>query len=103
MRGVVKFLLTLILGVALIWLGFWWYAESRLQSGFTDWTSRQTAQGWKISYASVQLGTSLLAAAVTINNLTLILPPGPSGGSASIALPAVTLRIHALNPLVFHT
>ena len=103
MRGIVKFLLTLILGVALIWLGFWWYAESRLQSAFTDWTRDRTAQGWKISYDSIQRGTSLLDAAVTINNLNLVLPPGPAGASAAIALPAVTLRIHALNPLVFHT
>jgi hypothetical protein len=103
MRGVVKFLLTLVLGVALIWLGFWWYAESRLQSGFTNWANNQTAQGWKISYDSIQRGTSMLDAAVTINNLNLVLPPGPEGGNATIALPAVTLRIHALNPLVFHT
>jgi len=103
MRGVLKFLATLVIGIALIWLGFWFYAESRLQSGFTGWAEQQAAQGWKISYDSIHRGTSILDAAITINNLVLDLPPGPEGEQASIALPAITLRIHALNPLVFHT
>lgn len=103
MRGIVKFLATLIVGIALIWLGFWWYAESRLQSGFTDWADRQAVSGWKISYSSIQRGTSPLNAAITITSLTLDLPPGPAGETAAISLPTVTLRIDALNPLVFHT
>ena len=97
MRGVVKFLLTLILGVALIWLGFWWYAESRLQSAFTDWTRDRTAQGWKISYDSIQRGTSLLDAAVTINNLNLVLPPGPANAAV---FSRITFDNVVLSPLI---
>ena len=103
MRGIIKFLLTLILGIALIWLGFWWYAESRLQKGFTDWADNQAAHGWKISYDSVHRGTSILDAALTIDNLSMTAPPGPAGTQPSLALPRVTLRIAALDPLVFHT
>lgn len=103
MRGVIKFLLTFIIGIALIWLGFWWYAESRLQSGFTAWADQQATRGWKISYDSIHRGSSIFDAAVTINNLSLTLPPGTAGGQTSIGLPSLSLRIHALNPLVFHT
>jgi hypothetical protein len=103
MAGAAKFLATLIIGIALIWLGFWWYAQSRLQSGFTDWAEKQATNGVKISYDSIHRGTSILDAAITIDNLTLTLPPAPDGTAAAISLPAVTLRIHALDPLVFHT
>ncbi len=102
MRGVIKFLLTLIVGIGLIWLGFWWYAEGRLQTGFADWAEKQATQGVKISYDSIHRGTSVLDAAVTVDNLTLTLPPAQNGAQATISLPTVTLRIHALNPLVFH-
>jgi hypothetical protein len=103
MRGVIKFLLTFVIGIALIWLGFWWYAESRLQSGFTAWADQQATRGWKISYDSIHRGSSIFDAAVTINNLSLTLPPDTTGGQISIGLPSLSLRIHALNQLVFHT
>jgi hypothetical protein len=102
MRGVMRFLSTLIIGVALIWLGFWWVAQARLQSGFTAWAETQATNGWKISYDSIHRGSSLLHAAVTVNNLVLTPPPPQNGLTSSFTLPAVTLRIDALNPLVFH-
>jgi hypothetical protein len=103
MRGVIKFLLSLVVGIAIIWIGFWWYAEHRLQSGFAAWTQQQAADGWKVSYDSLQRGTSPMNAELTINRLSLTPPPGPNGEVITIALPSVGLRIAALNPLVFHT
>lgn len=103
MRGVIKFLVSLIIGIAIIWIGFWWYAEHRLQSGFAAWAEQRADDGWKVSYDSLQRGTSPMNAELTIDHLTLSPPPGPNGELISIALPSVALRIAALNPLVFHT
>ncbi len=103
MRGVIRFLLSLIIGIAILWIGFWWYAEHRLQSGFAAWAEQQAADGWKVSYDSVQRGTSPMNAELTINRLSLTPPPGPNGEVITIALPSVGLRIAALDPLVFHT
>jgi hypothetical protein len=103
MRGVVKFLFSLSIGIAIIWIGFWWYAEHRLQSGFQAWAEKQAALGWKISFDSIQRGASPMNAVATVDHLTLTLPPGPNGETVTIALPAVALRIAALDPLVFHT
>jgi hypothetical protein len=103
MRGVIRFLLSLIVGIAIIWIGFWWYAEHRLQSGFAAWAEQQAADGWKISTAAVQRGTSPMNAELTINRLSMTAPPGPNGEVVTIALPSVALRIAAFDPLVFHT
>ncbi len=103
MRGVLKFLLSLMIGIAIIWIGFWWYAQARLQSGFQAWAEQQAADGWKVSYDSMRRGTSPGNAELTINHLVLTPPPGPAGQTIAISLPSVVLRIAALNPLVFHT
>jgi hypothetical protein len=103
MRGVLKFLLSLILGIAIIWIGFWWYAQVRLQQGFEAWAERQASNGLKVSYVSARRGTSPLNALLTIDQLTLVTPPGPDGEMIRVALPSLALRIAALNPLVFHT
>jgi hypothetical protein len=103
MRGVIRFVFSLIIGIAIIWIGFWWYAEHRLQSGFAAWAEQQAADGWKVSYDSLQRGTSPMNAELTINRLSLTPPPGPNGEVVTVSLPSVGLRIAALNPLVFHT
>jgi hypothetical protein len=102
MRGVIKFLLSLIVVLALAWLGLWWYAQGRLQKGFEAWADTQATTGWKISYDSIQRGTSPLHAVVNITNLTLT-PPAAGGATGAITLPTFALRIDAANPLVFHS
>ena len=102
MRGVLKFLLTLVFGLALIWIGFWWYAQARLQAGFTAWAERQASDGGQVSYDALHRGTSIMAAAVTLDNFSMTLPRGLEGGEVLLSLPTLTLRIDALNPLVFH-
>lgn len=103
MRGVIKFILSLIVVAAIAWVGLWWYAQGRLQSGFETWADTQATSGWKISYDSIKRGTSPLQALVTITNLTFTPPPGPSGETGSITLPSFALRIDAASPLVFHS
>jgi hypothetical protein len=103
MRAIVKFLLSLIVVLALVWLGLWWYAQGRLQAGFEGWAEQQATNGIKISYSSIQRGTSPLQALVTIQNMVMTLPPAANGDTGTITLPSLALRIDAATPAVFHT
>jgi hypothetical protein len=103
MRVILKFLLSLIAVLALVWLGLWWYAQGRLQAGFEGWAEQQATNGVKISYSSIQRGTSPLQALVTIQNMVMTLPPAANGDAATITLPSLALRIDAATPAVFHT
>ena len=102
MRGVLKFLLTLVFGLALIWIGFWWYAQAQLQTGFTAWAERQASEGAQVSYDALHRGTSIMAAAITLDNFSMTLPRALEGKPIVLSMPSLTLRIDALNPLVFH-
>lgn len=103
MRGVVKFLFSVIIVVAAAWLGLWWYAQGRLQSGFEGWAEQQAVNGINITYSGIERGTSPTQALVTIHNLVMTLPPAANGDSGSITLPSLALRIDAASPTVFHT
>jgi hypothetical protein len=102
MRGVIKFLLSLILVCLLAWIGVWWYAQGRIQSAFTNWADQQATHGVTIAYSSLTRGTSPLRALVTINGLTITFPPTTSGTVPVVSLPSVGLRIEAVNPTVFN-
>jgi len=102
MRAVIKFLLGLILVLAIAWVGLWWYAEGRLQNGFETWADTQAASGWKITYTALNRGTSPMRALITVTDLTLTPPADAAGETGTITLPGMAFRIEALNPLVFH-
>jgi hypothetical protein len=103
MRAVIKFLATLVVVLAIAWVGFWWYAQGRLESGFNSWADGLAAQGWKIGYASEQRGTSPASAVLRFTNLTVTTPPDAQGLGGTFTLPTLALRIQALNPLILHT
>jgi hypothetical protein len=103
MRAVIKFLGTLVVVLAIAWVGFWWYAQGRLESGFNAWADGLAAQGWKIGYATEQRGTSPASAVLRFTNLTVTSPPDAQGLNGTFTLPTLALRIDALNPLVLHT
>jgi hypothetical protein len=102
MRGVVKFVLTLIVVVVIAWLGLWWYAQGRLQAGFQSWAEQQANHGITVAYGSVARGTSPLEARLTVTNLTITLPPAQDGAQGVISLPSLVLRIEAASPTVVH-
>ncbi|MDE8348479.1 MAG: DUF2125 domain-containing protein [Acidocella sp.] len=103
MRGILKFLLSLLVLLVFAWVGLWWYAQGRIASGFAAWAETQATNGLKISYSSLQTGTSPLQALVTIHNLVITLPPEADGHSGTVTLPTLGLRINAANPTVFYT
>jgi hypothetical protein len=103
MRAIIKFLLGVVLILAVIWGGAWWYAEGRMQAGITNWADGLATQGWKISYDSITRGTSPFSAVVNLANLQLTPPPGPQGRTATVTLPTAALRIDIADPLLLHT
>jgi hypothetical protein len=100
-RAIVKFVLSLIVVFAIAWVGLWWYVQGRMQAGLQAWADNQAIAGWKISYDSLQRGTSPMQALVIINNLSVTPPPGPGGASVTLRMPDVRLSIDAMNPLVY--
>jgi hypothetical protein len=103
MRVVVRFVLALVIILGIAWLGLWWYAEGRMESGFTNWADQLATQGWKVSYNTAQRGTSPARAELTLTDLSLSPPPDAQGRTGTISLPSVSLRIEALDPLELHT
>jgi hypothetical protein len=102
MRGVIKFVLTLILVVVLAWLGLWWYAQGRLQNGFQGWAEQQATRGVTVAYAGLQRGTSPTEASIAVSNLTITLPQTANGAQPVITLPSLVMQIEATSPTVVH-
>jgi hypothetical protein len=102
MRAVIKFVLTLVLVFVLVWIGLWWYAQSRLQNGFTAWAEQQATHGVTIAYSGLQRGASPTQALLTISNLTITFPAVPTGAQPVITLPSLNLRLQATSPTVLH-
>lgn len=101
MRFILRFLLALVFVVALVWLGLWWYAEGRMQSGVAAWADQVAAKGGEVSYDSLKRGTSPLTAAVVLSNLRVTLPVR-DGQNVVLTLPRFGLRIELLRPLLLH-
>ena len=99
MRFIGRVLGMAVLVLAVVWLGLWWWAEGRMQTGFANWASRMQAQGdVKISYARINRGLSPLAANVTLTNVLITVQPDPRRAPISVTLPSLGMEIDAANP-----
>jgi hypothetical protein len=105
MRTIVRVVLAVLIVFIAAWLGLWWYAEGRMETGMVNWADQMAANGngaVKVSYDSLARGTSPLAATVTVTNLQLQVQEKPTDTPFAITLPSFTMRIDAANPLVQH-
>jgi hypothetical protein len=103
MRGIIGFLFGLILIIAIGWVGLWWYAEGRIEDGFTAWADKQAVIGYTVAYTGLHRGTSPLEAALLIDNLTVTIPDKTTGTNVVVTMPTLGLRIEVFNPLVLYT
>jgi hypothetical protein len=104
MRILVRTLLALVVVLVAAWVGLWWYAQQRMQTGITAWADRMVSQGnVKVAYDTLTRGTSPLAARVNLTNLLITVQPDPNVAPVSIALPSVALEIDAADPLLLRT
>jgi len=94
MRGVVRFLIALIVILAIAYLGGWWYVQSRMAVAFRHQEQTLRAAGWTISHGDTTRGSSPLAATYTIADLA-ITPPAQTA-SPDLPRPTITLPYFAL-------
>jgi len=102
MRIILPVLAALLLILALIWGGTWWYAENQMQASIEKNFNNNSNPQYQASYDSLARGTSPLTASVTLTNLRFTSGGNPTTGPVTITLPTLTYRIDALNPSVFH-
>jgi hypothetical protein len=103
MRLLGKLLAILVVVFIVAWLGLWWYAQGRMESGVTGWIAQASNNpNVKFTYDSLARGTSPLAATVTVTNLRATIQVPNDDTPAVITLPSFTLRIAAANPTIVH-
>jgi Uncharacterized protein conserved in bacteria (DUF2125) len=103
MRAILRPLGAVVVVVVVAWLGLWWYAQAKLQAGFTDWANGLAAGGdVQVSYDSIERSGSPLVAMVTVNNLRVAVQPSPAATPLVITLPAFAMSIDAAAPLLLH-
>lgn len=98
MRGLVRFLLLLLVMTAIFWLGLWWYAEGRLELAVDQSVTAMRKAGWTVSHGPVIRGTSPLRAQVMVEDIKLT-PPDRTGRAPNVVLPGVLLRVRPSAPL----
>ncbi|MBB5372084.1 DUF2125 domain-containing protein [Acidocella aromatica] len=106
MRGIFKLLAGIVVALAVVWAGLWWYAQTRLQAVLKAYAAEMTpADGSSsLSYDRISGGGFPFSAKATIANpnLTVPLPGSQIPGPLALNVAYVTLRIDLLNPLVLH-
>ncbi len=101
MRGVLRFVLALALVLVIVWIGGWWYAESRMALGFRHAEAVARADGWQISHGEISRGSSPLTARVSIANLKLTPPPeSPGAPQPTLILPQAGAHVDAGSPFI---
>jgi hypothetical protein len=103
MRGVSRFLLALLLVLVVVWIGGWWYVQSRMVLGFRHAEASARAAGWQISHGAISRGSSPLAARLSIVNLKLVPPQNASGAAQpALILPQAGAHINVGDPFTLH-
>jgi hypothetical protein len=79
-------------------VAYWRIAAERLRTGYHDWLTEQTAQGWDIGSGPLSIGGWPRAATVTVPNLTLRHAGPTIPGDVNVASAGVTLSVSLFNP-----
>lgn len=104
MRGILRWAAGVILVLAVVWGGLWWYAQGRLQDMLaTSAKLHDTSDGSSaVSYDNITKGTTPLAASATIHNVRWSLQTPGTDTPVVIGMAQVKVWIDAVNPLVMH-
>src|SRR5271157_6007490 len=78
MRGIFRLLAGIVVALAVVWAGLWWYAQARLQAVLKVYGAEMTAPDGStcMSYDGISGGAFPFAATATLDNprLTMLLP-----------------------------
>ncbi|WP_297371939.1 DUF2125 domain-containing protein [Acidocella sp.] len=104
MRGIMKFLVSLVVLAGLAWAGLWVYAQNRLSGMLRAYTADITSPDGasQLTYDSLSTGTNPLQATATLHNVRLSLQPAGLAQPVVARLASVTARINAAQPLTLH-
>lgn len=103
MRRILKGLIGLVIVLALLWLGLWFYAEMRLKQLVTAQIDQiNTAGTVQISYDRLTSSRSPLVASVTLVNPRWSETPAPGAGPLSLHAASFGAHIDLLRPLTLH-
>jgi hypothetical protein len=97
MRGVLRFVVLLIVVLAIAYLGAWWYVQGRMAVAFRAQEQVLRAAGWTVSHGAVARGSSPLVASYAVDDLSLM-PPDRGMPTPRITLPQVVLRVRPTAP-----
>ncbi|MGC9269478.1 DUF2125 domain-containing protein [Acidiphilium sp.] len=97
MRGIVRFLVLLLIVLAVAYLGAWWYVQGRMAVAFRAQEQALRRSGWTVSHGAITRGSSPLAATVAVTDLALT-PPDQGLPTPTITLPGVTLTVRPVTP-----
>ncbi len=101
MRSLVRFLSLALVVVAIVWLGLWWYAESRLALAVDQVATVLRSHGWTVTRGAITRGTSPLRAEVVVSGLRLT-PPVANGPAPTIGIPALDLMVRPGTPFTLN-
>src|ERR1700722_1530688 len=79
-------------------VAYWRIAAEQLRTGYHEWLTKQTAQGWDIGSGPLSIGGWPRAATVTVPNLTLRHAGPTIPGDVNVASAGVTLAVSLFNP-----
>jgi hypothetical protein len=97
MRGLFRFLILLIVVLAIAYLGAWWYVQGRMAEAFRAQEQILRQAGWTVSHGATTRGTSPLAATFSVADLA-VTPPATGMATPRITLPNIMMRARITAP-----
>lgn len=97
MRGVVRFLIALIVILAIAYLGAWWYVQGRMAVAIRQQEQALRAAGWTVTHGTTARGTSPLAATYTVQDIAFT-PPDQGVPRPTITLPQLSVKVALAAP-----
>lgn len=104
MRNLVRVLAGIVLVLAVLWGGTWWYVQERLRDGLLNYAARNNTEDGSntLSYGSITTGTNPFTASAAMNDVRWTVKPPAPAAPMVITYAQTGLSIDMFNPLVLH-
>jgi hypothetical protein len=104
MRGIIKFLASLVILAVLAWAGLWVYAQQRLAEVLRTYAAALTTPDGisQFTYDHLNVGLNPLHATATLTNARWSMQPADLDQPVVAKLASITARIDVTDPLTMH-